>query len=279
MRISIAVASYNYGRFLDDCLSSIAKQSHSDFEVLIADGGSTDSSLEIIDHYCKTDSRFKLVSTSDNGQADAIKKALQNATGDIIGFLNADDLYMCLDVFSAVEEVFTQYPKIGVVSFAAWYVDEGGRSIKKVSHRHHPLDSLAWIKYRPQIVQPATFWTSEVAKCTPFHDKFHYVFDTVFFYQAYQKFSFLELSKPVAAYRLHGSNKSVTVRSARIYELAEFERLKFGSASLRALYLNIIAWFAFLCERLPLLGRPFIKIVYVFVNSISFLSFYRLPGI
>ncbi len=279
MKISIALASYNYGRFLDDCLGSLAAQNYPNFEVLIADGGSTDESLTIIDRYCKSDSRFQLVSTQDKGQADAIQKALSFATGDIIGFLNADDMYLCHDVFSAIVEAFDQYSRIGVISFAAWFVDEGGRSIKRVSHRQHPLDNLAWMKYRPQIVQPATFWRREVAISVPFHEKFHYVFDTVFFYQAYQKFSFLELPKPVAAYRLHGANKSVTVRSARVFELAEYERLKFGNGSIRGLYLDIVGWVVRWCERYPLFGRPISKVVYLFVNTVSFLCFYRLPGI
>lgn len=279
MKISIAVASYNYGRFLDDCLGSLAGQNYPNFEVLIADGGSTDESLEIIKRYCSNDSRFRLVSTEDKGQADGIQKALGYASGDVIGFLNADDMYLCNDVFSAIVEAFGQYPRIGVISFTAWFVDEGGRSIKRVSHRQHPLDNLAWMKYRPQIVQPATFWKREVTNSVPFHDKFHYVFDTVFFYQAYQKFSFLELSKPVAAYRLHGSNKSMTVRSARIFELAQFERLKFGQGSLRALYLDIVGWVAHKCELYPRFGRPISSALYVFVNSASFLCFYRIPGI
>jgi hypothetical protein len=83
----------------------------------------------------------------------------------------------------------------------------------------------------------------------------------------------------VAGYRLHGSNKSMTVRSARIFELAEFERLKFGRRSLRGLYLDAMGRFAKVCERYPAIGRPLIKLVYLSVNSVSFLSFYRLPGI
>lgn len=279
MKISIAVASYNYGRFLVDCLESLAGQDYSNFEVLIADGGSQDESLDIIDRYCKNDSRFRLVSTEDRGQADAIQKALGQATGDIIGFLNADDMYLCRDVFSTLVATFHQYPRVGVFTFAAWFVEEGGRTIKRVNHRHHPLDSLAWMKFRPQIVQPATFWSREVATAIPFHEKFHYVFDTVFFYQAYQKFSFMEFPKPIAAYRLHGSNKSMTVRSARIFELAEFERLKFGRRSLRGLYLDAVGQVAAICERYRGIGRPLIKLVYFGVNSVSFLSFYRLPGI
>jgi glycosyltransferase involved in cell wall biosynthesis len=279
IKISIAVASYNYGRFLDDCLSSLANQTYDNFEVLIADGGSTDESLEVIKQYCDRDPRFRLVSTSDRGQSDAIQKAFTFATGDILGFLNADDMYLCNDVFQSAINAFNDYKKVSVISFKAYFITENGLSIKLVEHRQHPLDNLSWMKYRPQIVQPATFWRKEVATSVPFHENFHYVFDTVFFYQAYQKFSFLELSKPVAGYRLHGSNKSLTVRSARIFELAAFEKLKFGAYSLRSKYLTLIGTIALCCEKFPTIGRPVSKALYLVTNSISFLSFYRLPGI
>ena len=77
MKISIAVPSFNYGLFIDKCLNSIISQHYINFEVLIADGGSTDRSLEIINYYCNIDNRFRLVSNFDNGQADAINKTMQ----------------------------------------------------------------------------------------------------------------------------------------------------------------------------------------------------------
>jgi len=63
MKISIAVPSYNYARFLEACLGSIKQQDYINYEVLIADGGSDDGSLEIIRHYCDEDDRFQLIST------------------------------------------------------------------------------------------------------------------------------------------------------------------------------------------------------------------------
>ena len=71
MKISIAVPSYNYGKYIGKCLQSIKDQVYTKYEVLLADGGSTDESLEIINKFCENDSRFTLVSTADNGQSDA----------------------------------------------------------------------------------------------------------------------------------------------------------------------------------------------------------------
>lgn len=279
MKISVAVASFNYGRYLDACLGSLARQTHADFEVLIADGGSTDDSMRIVERYCERDSRFRLVSTEDHGQSDAIRKSLALASGEIHGFLNADDVLIARDALESIDRAFEAYPDCSVVSFIAWYVDRDGRHLKPVRHRYHPLDDISLIRHRNQVVQPATYWKREVSTAIPFRPEFHYVFDSVFFYEAYQRFSYLELPKPIAGYRLHESNKSVTTRSARVRELAEFERLKFGRGSLRGRYLDAIAWIVSALERSPVVGSPLRRALRVGVNAIAMLSAYRLPGI
>jgi glycosyltransferase involved in cell wall biosynthesis len=279
MKISVAVPSYNYARFLNSCLESIKNQDYANFEVLICDGGSTDGSLEIIQDYCSIDDRFKLVSTQDNGQSAAIDKAFQISTGDILCFLNADDCYLCLDAFSSVIDTFKMYRTIGLLSFGGYFLNADGFWLKPIRYRYHPFDGAHWMRYRTAVLQPATFWRAEVYRNTPWPVNFNFVFDVVFFYSAYEKYSWLELSKAVAGYRLHGNNKSMTVRANRIHELAKFEGIKFGVGSFREKYLNIIAVLIGNLQKRRLIGNFFTKFVYYFVNGLSYLTFYRLPGI
>lgn len=279
MKISIAVPSFNYGRYLRDCLSSIRSQSYPDFEVLIADGGSSDESMDIIREYCDLDQRFRLVSTEDQGQADAVDKAFREAKGDIFCFLNADDLFLCRDVFETMVEAFSSYSNVSIVSAEGYYLDANGKYIKPVKLRYHPMDNIGWMKYRTAVLQPATFWRREVYQQIPFNKEFHYVFDALFFYEAYQHFSWLSISKPVAGYRLHEENKSVTVRPKRILELAKLERHKFGRLSVRAGYLSFIYLLVEVASKIPIAGRHLARMIYLLVNSISFISAYRLPGI
>lgn len=279
MKISIAVPSYNYARFLEDCLGSIQHQDYANFEVLIADGGSDDGSLEIIREFCAKDERFRLVSTEDNGQADSIYRAFQYATGEIFCFLNADDCYLCADVLSNVASTFSQYQSADLVSFGGYYLDADGHWIKPIQLRYHPFDGFHQMRYRTAVLQPATFWRKKVYDATSWPVEFNFVFDVVFFYQAYQKYSWLELSKPVAGYRLHGDNKSMSVKSSRIMELATFEELKFGQKSLRAYYLRLIGQLVNALESRGSIGNRISKYLYVLVNSLAFLTCYRLPGI
>ena len=279
MKISIAVPSYNYARYIDACLSSIKQQDYKNFEVLIADGGSNDGSLDIIQHYCAEDDRFRLVSQEDKGQADAIYKAFQNASGDILCFLNADDCYLSNDALSSVFKAFSDNMQAGLVSFGGYYLDAEGKKIKIINYRYHPLDSFHMMKYRTAVLQPATFWKKEVYNAIEWPREFSFVFDVVFFYAAYQKFTWLEIPKPLAGYRLHGDNKSMSVRTGRIIELAAFEKIKFGEGSARAYYLNLIGKVIKTLDKFGTIGVKISKLVYLVVNSLAYITCYRLPSI
>ena len=277
--ISVAVPSFNYARFLDACLGSIAAQDHDDFEVLIADGGSTDDSLAVIERFVGHDRRFRLISRSDTGQADAIQKAFAFAEGDVFCFLNADDCYLTDHVLSDVVAAFEAEPDAALVSFGGSYVDAAGAVLRSVNLRYHPCDSLENLPWRSSVLQPATFWRREVQLRFPFRTEFHYCFDALFFWQAWRAFRWIEREPRVAGYRLHGDNKSLQVRPQRVLELARFERIKFGERSLRALWLSALGHFLAASERLPWIGRPIGRAAYLINNGLAFVTFYRWPGI
>ena len=279
MKVSIAVPSYNYAQFLGECLESIRMQDYNDFEVLIADGGSTDGSLEIIRQFCLLDGRFRLMSTVDRGQSDAIMKVFADGTGDLFCYLNADDCFICSDALSSAVSAFANYPKADIVNFNGYYIDSSNNYLRPVKLRYHPLDSVGLMKYRTAVLQPATFWRRIVYEKLPMLTDSHYVFDSVFFYQAYTNFSWLELSKPLAGHRLHGTNKSLRIIPERIKELAKFEEIKFGVWSFRAMYLHLISLIVFMFSKIPVVGGLLNRIVYLCVNTISFLSYYRMPSI
>jgi len=279
MKISIAVPSYNYVRYIRACLNSIEQQTHDNFEVLIADGGSTDGSLDIIQEFCQKDDRFRLVSMEDEGQADAIQRAFSEATGDVLCFLNADDCYLSLSAFDDVVNAFSSHPSVDLVSFGGYFIDENGKWIKKINYRYHSLDGFHQMRYRTAVLQPGTFWKLDVYRSQDWPSEFHFVFDVVFFFRAFEKYSWLELTKPIAGYRLHGENKSLTIRPERIDELASFEAIKFSKASFRVTYLRAIAGIMRSFDKLGSFGALLKKCVYMMVNSVAYLTVYRLPGI
>jgi glycosyltransferase involved in cell wall biosynthesis len=279
MKVSIAVPSLNQGRFLASCLESIRVQSHRDFEVLIADGGSHDESLGVIEDFCGRDERFRLVSRADRGQADAVARALASATGSVCGFLNADDVYLHDRVFELVVREFSD-STVDVVSGGGIYIDSVSERRRPIRLRYHPLDGIHLMKHRTAVLQPATFWRLSLMTTVQLPTDLHYAFDAWFFYDLWQQGAkWRELPDELAGYRLHGDNKSLQVSSRRTLELARFEDHKFGTGSWRGSYLRTIAAALAATERIHSRGAPLRRGIYTLTNSLSYLSAYRIPSI
>ena len=94
MKISIVTATYNSGATLSDTLRSILAQTHTDFEVIVADGGSTDNTAYIVRQFApQFGERLHWCSEPDRGLYDAMNKGIARATGEVVGILNSDDFY------------------------------------------------------------------------------------------------------------------------------------------------------------------------------------------
>lgn len=106
MKISIITVAFNAAHTIVDTLESVAAQTHPEIEHIVVDGTSTDGTLEIIERYGKHVSRF--ISEPDQGIYDAMNKGVRVATGDVIGFLNADDVYAQENVLAMVAEVMNR---------------------------------------------------------------------------------------------------------------------------------------------------------------------------
>ncbi|MEW6107760.1 MAG: glycosyltransferase family 2 protein [Nitrospirota bacterium] len=128
MKFSIITAVFNNSSFIEFCLRSVMSQTYPHIEHIIIDGGSTDGTLDIILRFTSSSSRIgaydslyadhpitdhlsrvpRLISEPDNGIYDALNKGIRMATGEIIGFLHADDLYADESVIEKVSEVMSQ---------------------------------------------------------------------------------------------------------------------------------------------------------------------------
>jgi len=149
--VSILTPSYNQGRFLRDCLDSVARQTYPRVEHVVVDGGSADESLEIL---AGSDDAARWTSEPDRGQADAVNKAFEASTGEIVGWVNSDDGLFAVDTVARVVTAFADNPDAGVVYGDAALVDESGQIV-----RHHrsrwPGGTLPLVS---PLVQPATFF-------------------------------------------------------------------------------------------------------------------------
>ena len=122
MKISIITVTYNSENFIVDCLESIKSQTHKDIEHIVIDGASTDNTISLLKS--KQDKLTTLVSEIDDGIYDAMNKGIMLAKGDIIGFLNSDDLYINNKVILKVVNLFKERPEIEACYSDLAYVDK-----------------------------------------------------------------------------------------------------------------------------------------------------------
>jgi glycosyltransferase involved in cell wall biosynthesis len=126
-KISIITPCYNYGKYLEETIISVLQQGYPNLEYIIIDGGSTDNSIDIIKTYQNQLAYW--ISEKDNGLYDAIQKGFSKSTGEIMAWINADDLYH-KNSFFTVAEIFSNFSCVNWLVGAYTFWDEYGRCIK-----------------------------------------------------------------------------------------------------------------------------------------------------
>lgn len=130
--VSVLTPSFQQGRFLPDCLRSVALQTYPRIEHVVYDGGSTDGSLEVL---AAAEASVRWTSEPDRGQADAVNKAYAASTGEIVGWLNSDDGYFATDTVERVVAAFEEHPDAAVVYGDTAVVDESGLILRHARAR------------------------------------------------------------------------------------------------------------------------------------------------
>ncbi len=125
-RISVITPSFNQAVYLERTIRSVLDQGYPDLEYLIIDGGSTDGSREIIRKYEKHIAWWE--SQPDRGQSDALNKGFARASGEVIGWINSDDMY-CEGILERVGRWFASHPESDVVGAGLLVIDADDRVI------------------------------------------------------------------------------------------------------------------------------------------------------
>ncbi|MEQ8925244.1 MAG: glycosyltransferase family 2 protein [Fulvivirga sp.] len=213
-KISIITPSYNQGQYLEQTILSVIGQMYPNLEYIIMDGGSTDNSVEIIKKYEKHITYW--VSKKDKGQADAINRGFERATGDILAWLNSDDYYLpgtLLKIASLLQGRITDPVLVhgGCIHTHEGKLDVFARNDTNVREK---------LTYSDPFVQPTTFWTRGLwEKTGPLNKSMHYVFDWDWYLRAKQYAKFIRSEDYFCIYRKHDEHKSGTGGVIRTNEI------------------------------------------------------------
>ena len=225
-RITIITPSFGQASFLEETLRSVIDQGYPELEYLVVDGGSTDGSVEIIQRHAAQLAWW--VSEPDRGQSHAINKALARATGDIIGWINSDDLLLP----GALHHVAERFTSTGALCLCGpIHMFQGDREWTYPA-AYAQRESLHAVLGRDDFNQPGTFFHRDaLARMGPLDERLHFAMDKEWFIRFLLLHGTRRIAvtgQPLARYRHHADTKTsaqahacLTDYAAILYRMAE----------------------------------------------------------
>jgi glycosyltransferase involved in cell wall biosynthesis len=215
-KISIVTPNYNYGHFLEETIRSVLLQGYPDLEYIVIDGGSTDGSVEIIRQYAKWLAYW--VSETDRGQAQAINKGFARSTGELLAWLNSDDLYLVSALRHMAEAYVRESETIllgDVENFSdlekrSWLIRQ---SRVTFSHAVDPMNS-DWSWHQPGMFVPRSLYS----RAGPLDEDLQYSFEHDWLCRLTQRAAVTYLGIPMARFRLHEVSKTAAARFGQMQE-------------------------------------------------------------
>src|SRR5512136_340290 len=177
-RITVVTPSFNQASFIEQTIHSVLTQGYPNLEYIVMDGGSTDGTVDILRKYEK---HLIWTSGKDGGQSDALNKGFRRASGEILAYINSDDVYAPGALLKA-GGFFASHPQACWLTGRCRNIDAEGREIRKLIKVYKSF----WMLFRSYkvllaidyISQPATFWRREVIQQVgPFDEKLHLTMD------------------------------------------------------------------------------------------------------
>ena len=220
-KISIVTPTYNSVAFLEATIQTILNQNYPNLEYIIIDGGSSDGTVEIIERYAEHLSYW--ISEPDNGMYDAIQKGFDRATGDIMGWLNSDDLHFEWTL-ELIARLFTQFEQVDwLTSNIIFGMDEEGMPLYTsqvpgysreayMTGEHLPTESRQFaVEY---ILQESTFWRRSLWEKSgaALDTSMKYAGDSELWFRFFEHATLYDVSAPLGRFRVHGSQITTALR-------------------------------------------------------------------
>ena len=209
-KLSIITPSYNQASFLEETIRSVLLQNYPNLEYIIVDGGSTDSSVEIIKKYEPWITWW--VSECDGGQTNALNKGFRHASGDWLAWINSDDIYLphaLMGVARAIMKHANSNWIVGTTIVVDTNLHEQGRFAPR-SNNGPWVDYVCIRQSGNDLAQPSSFWSrSAWERVGPLDESFRYAMDQEYWVRlARCGYRPICLDEPLAAFRMHSASKT-----------------------------------------------------------------------
>jgi glycosyltransferase involved in cell wall biosynthesis len=226
--VTIVTPSFNQGQYIEATIRSVLAQDYPAIEYIVMDGGSTDGTLEILRRY---GDRLRWVSARDGGQADAINRGWRSGDGEILAWLNSDDVYLPGAVSAAVAALHQHPAALGVYGDCD-YIDEHGRLID--THPTGPFDYPALVRSLiTPVPQPATFLRRDAVAAIGYLDEeLSMVLDLDLWLRLGLRGPLVYLPRRLAHFREHASSKTVARQALAAPEILAIYRRLFARPDL-----------------------------------------------
>ncbi len=208
MKVSIIVPSFNQGEFIGRTLNSIINQDYGNIEIIVIDGGSTDSTLDVLEEF--KDHIDLCISERDGGQSDAINKGLKQATGELVGWLNSDDTLQT-DCVSSIVMEFEKSLLLDFIYGDIKIINEFDDVIGQIRGKNISVPDIIW-KLDLGIPQQGSFWRVRALKKYNklLNVDYKVVLDRDIFIRTAFELNCLYLTKHLGNFRYHRSSKSIS---------------------------------------------------------------------
>lgn len=207
-KISIITPSFNQGQFIEETITSVLTQQYPHVEYWVIDGGSTDNTVSILKKYQK---HLRFVSEKDRGQTHAINKGIKKSTGEIIGYLNSDDV-LAPGALKTVGALFRDHPEAAWLTGEYRIINAHGTTIQPYVTWYKRLLRLTANKQvlsvANYISQPSTFWRrSAMQRVGLFDERLRYCMDFQYWLRLFQESPPLICNQELSSFRIHGASK------------------------------------------------------------------------
>ncbi|MDS3861945.1 glycosyltransferase family 2 protein [Thermosynechococcaceae cyanobacterium BACA0444] len=225
MMFSVVIPSFNQGNYLKQTIASIYQQSDVVFDCYVADGGSQDQTIDILQASADQYPNFRWHSGPDLGQADAVNQAITVTTGEIIAWINSDDIYYP-GAFATVAQIFTTNPNVLVVYGLANYIDANNQIIEPYPTQAWNYEALKDICY---LCQPAVFFRRTcIEQWGNLNTDLHFCLDYELWLRWGKETKFYYLPKVLAGSRQYSLNKTIGSRVKAHGEVNQMLKQKLG---------------------------------------------------